>query len=93
LAGVSVTFKQSGVATGEIAIFRASAHQLHITDNFTLVEQERPLVGRLEQADAILRSAREGTPHVAEQFALDQRFGYRRTVDGKERMHPRVDSS
>ncbi len=50
-----------------------------------LVEQQRAAVGRLEQADPVLRSARERAARVAEELALEERLGDRAAVDGDER--------
>ena len=48
------------------------------------VEQQRAAVGQLEAADAPLGRAGEGAALMAENFALHQRFGNRRAIDGDE---------
>ena len=53
----------------------------HLAD---FVEQQRAAIGQLEAADAPLGRAGEGAALVAENFALHQRFGDRRTIDGDE---------
>ena len=49
-----------------------------------LVEQQATLIGRLEQAGAVLRRAGEGTADAAKQLRLEQFIGQRRAVDGAE---------
>src|SRR5438046_6771714 len=51
-----------------------------------LVEEERPAVGRLEQAAARLAGAREGALPEAEQLRLEQLFRDRRAVHRDERL-------
>ena len=48
------------------------------------IEQQRAAVGQFEAADAAFGSAGEGAFLVAENFALHQRFGNRRAIDGDE---------
>src|SRR5690606_14391805 len=55
----------------------------HLAD---LVEEEGAAVRRLELADAGLRSAGEGAPHVAEEFAFQE-------VLGEDRKSTRLNSS
>src|SRR5216117_265801 len=50
-----------------------------------LVQEQRAAVGQLEAAQPPLGGAGERPALVAEQLALDQRLGDRRTVDGDER--------
>src|SRR6059036_1616518 len=51
-----------------------------------IVEEERPAVGRLEQAAARLAGAREGALPEAEQLRLEQLFRDRRAVHRDERL-------
>ena len=55
----------------------------HVAD---LVEEDRAAVDLLELADVTLIRAGEGSFFVTEEFAFEQRFGQRRTVDGKKRF-------
>src|SRR5262249_20332606 len=74
-------------------LFLQDAQQLdlylqgHLAD---LVEKDRPAVGQLETADAPFRRAGESPAFVAEQLALDQPGGQRRTVhlDERPRLTP-----
>src|SRR5262249_61286444 len=50
-----------------------------------LVEKQRAAMRQLELAGLPVLRAREGALLVAEQFRLEQGFGYRRAVDGDER--------
>ncbi len=49
------------------------------------VQQQSSTVGKFEASDAALRSAGERSALVAENFALHQRFGNCRAIDGHER--------
>jgi hypothetical protein len=62
----------------------AQAHVAH------LVEEDRPLVRELELPDLLLRGPRERPLLVAEELALDELLGDRRTVDLDERLVPPV---
>src|SRR5207244_10262019 len=53
-----------------------------------LVEEQRALVGHLEQALLVLGGARERPTHVTEQLAFEQRLDNRRTVDRDEAAGP-----
>ena len=55
----------------------------HVAD---LVEEQRALVGQLEQAALGRHRPGERPAHVAEQLGLQQRFGQRRAVDRHERL-------
>ena len=55
--------------------------QVHVAD---LVHEQRPAIGRLEQAPAILVGSSERALHVAKQLRFQQRFGKRAAVDGDE---------
>ena len=55
--------------------------QRHLAD---LIEKHRAAVRCLDHAGAIPIRARECTAHVTEQFALDEVFRKRSTVDGRE---------
>ena len=57
------------------------AHR-HLAD---FIQQQRAVLRQLETARAPLHRAGERAFFVAEQFALHQRFGQRRAVDGDER--------
>ena len=56
--------------------------QRHLAD---LVEEERPAVGRLEEAGPVGGGAGEGAAHVAEELALEEALREGRAVDGDER--------
>ncbi len=49
-----------------------------------LVQEERPLVGRLHESGVIAVGAGEGAPAIAEEFALQERFGEGAAVDRHE---------
>ena len=63
------------------------AQQLHlqgerqVTD---LVEEERSAMRCLDLAKSLFRRPGEGALLVSEQFAFEERFGYRRTIEGDE---------
>ena len=64
------------------------AQQLHLRGRrrlADLVEEERALRRRAEQADLVADGAGERTLHVAEQLALEQALGQRAAVDREER--------
>ena len=65
---------------------RAQQLDLHAgRDLADFVEQQRPAVGRLEQARAVLRRAGERAARVAEELALEQGLGDGAAVDRDER--------
>src|SRR5579872_7088097 len=53
-----------------------------------LVQKKRSMVGRLEASQPLGHGAGEGPFFVAEEFALQQAFGYRRTIQANERAAP-----
>jgi hypothetical protein len=56
------------------------------------VEEQRPLVGELEQARLVVGRAGEGAAHVAEELAFEERLDDRRAVHGDEAaVAPRSD--
>src|SRR5690606_10478825 len=80
-----------GLATADALelLFLQDAQQLHLklrTDLANLVEEDRPLVRRLEPAGALLHRAGEGTLLVAEELALEQRLAQRAAVHRDERL-------
>jgi hypothetical protein len=58
-------------------------HRRRHVANF--IEKQRAAIGRLEQAGAILRRARERAAGVSEELGLQQRFGHSSAVDREER--------
>ena len=65
---------------------RAQQLALHARRDLAyFVQEQRPPVSGLEKPPLRLDRAGERPPHVPEQLALHQRFGYRRAVDRDER--------
>ena len=73
-----------------IAVFD-SAEQLRLQRQRQFpgfVQEERPAIGMLEQADLRVDGAGKRTAHVAEQLAFKQRLDDRRAVDRDELLRP-----
>ena len=69
-------------------MFLQSAEELHLQGQrhlSDLVEEQRALVGGLEQAGTVLDSAGERTTRVTKQLALKERVRERAAVDRDER--------